>query len=73
MRTNGDDFCRQRDRAWTEAFDILVDGCEIPPSFELFQHGLEQTREKAAQPVTVQAYARYVVESYHRVPFPEKW
>lgn len=66
-RLNGDDFHGQRDTAWGQAWEILVEGCEIPPSFEAFKYGLEYTRTRSRAPITVQQYARTLADTYQRI------
>lgn len=65
--TNEDDFLNRRDGAWGKAWDILLEGCEIPPSMEGFDHGLELTRSRSRAPISVQQYARTLSDNYQRI------
>ena len=66
-RLNGDDFYDRWHEDGDEAFAILRDGCDIPPSLEVFLCGLERVRAAARSQITVKHYARTVVEDYMRV------
>jgi hypothetical protein len=48
------------------ALDTLVDGCEIPPSFEVFAYQLDLER-RANPGLSPEGLARRLSESYHRV------
>jgi hypothetical protein len=63
-----DDYYAQPDEAWAEAYEILRDGCEFPPSFESFEHGLEATLARARAPISVQQYANQLATYYQRKP-----
>lgn len=55
---------------YEHAREILMEGCEVPPSLETFQEGLAFTRRRARYPLSVQQYARIVVEKYKRLEEP---
>jgi hypothetical protein len=56
--------------AWSDsgaqANAVLCEGCEVPPSFEVFEYGLEITRKRAQHPIGVEQYARTLADSYER-------
>lgn len=62
-KLNGDDFFDAWHDAGDEAFRILQDGFDVPPSFETFRHGLEERRRRIRSLLTVQAYAHFLVAS----------
>lgn len=62
---NGDDFYDKWHEDGDRAFAILQDGCEFPPSLEVFEHELEAKRKRGA-PLTVLNHARYLVDNYQR-------
>ena len=64
---NGDDFFDRWHEDGDEAFAILQDGCEVPPSLEVFEHGLEKIRERSQFPVALNHYARRLADEYMRV------
>lgn len=66
-RLNGDDYLNERDGMWANAWDILLEGCEIPPSLEGFKHGLELVRGRSRAPISVQQYARTLSDNYQRI------
>lgn len=59
---SGDDYFDRWHEDGDEAFGILQDGLQVPPSVEVFEHGLELKRAKIRQPLKVQWYARQLVE-----------
>lgn len=63
---NGDDFFDKWGETGDKAFAILQDGCEFPPSLEVFEHGLEAARSRSGVPVHVLQHARFVAENYRR-------
>lgn len=64
---NGDDFFDRWHEDGDEAFRILQDECDVPPSFEVFEHSLEATRERSKLAVSVQQHARFIADTYQRV------
>ena len=58
LQLNGDDFFDRWHEDGDEAFRILCDGFEVPPSCEVFAHGLEEVRTRTRAPITVQQHAR---------------
>jgi hypothetical protein len=66
LPTCEDDYYAQEDPAWGEAYEILRDRCEGPPSFEQFEHGLEMTRARARAAISVQQYAYRLGAYYQR-------
>lgn len=79
MRLNGDDF-KAKGPTFTQAWEILHGGCDIPPSLELFEHELEvhrkgdPSRKITPNPsLAPQGMARRLVERYHRttMSFPD--
>lgn len=67
-RLNGDDFFDRWHEDGDAAFQILQDECEVPPSLEVFEHGLEVARERSHLPIDVRQYARFTADTYQRVP-----
>lgn len=61
---SGDDYFDRWHEDGDQAFAILQDGVEVPPSAEVFEHGLEVVRARARVPVAVQNYARFLVDTY---------
>ena len=51
---------------YREAWDTLVNGCDVPPSLDVFDHELKIAR-RAAPMLTVEGLARRLSQSYHRV------
>jgi len=66
LPTCEDDYYNQPDEAWGEAYEILLGGCDFPPSLEAFEHGLEVTRARARAPISVQQYAYLCANYYQR-------
>lgn len=66
-RTAADDFFDRWGVQGDDAWGILADGCDVPPSLEVFEHGLEMARDRSHTPIAVQRYARTIVDSYKRV------
>lgn len=65
-RLNGHDFIG-KGYGWDGVWDILVTGCEVPPSLEGFEHGLEQARTNTRKPLSIQKYARALADNYQRI------
>lgn len=65
-RVNGDDFFDRWGPDGDFAFDILVGECEVPPSREVFECGLEEKRRGISVPVSAQWYARLLADTYQR-------
>jgi hypothetical protein len=63
-RLNGDDF-RAAGPRYLSAWQTLLDGCEVPPSFEVFQHEFKRLQDKAPG-LSPEGMARRLSESYHR-------
>lgn len=53
-------------RHWDEAWQILLDGCEVPPSYEVFAHGLREAT-RSGRSVTPNHYATLLAREYRRV------
>ena len=66
-RVNGDDFFDRWHEEGDQVFTILLESCEVPPSCEVFEHGLEKARERARIPVSVLRYAGFLADKYHRI------
>lgn len=65
-KTNEDDF-NARGSAYRSAFDILHQGCEVPPSLDVFETELMDMRKRTSRAVTPPEAARDIVKRYHRV------
>lgn len=75
-RTNYEDFSA-RGPSYSEAWEILARGCEVPPSLEVFDAQLTARREgrdgkpgfcpPARPSLSVMEHARSLGEAYHRV------
>lgn len=64
---NEDDFT-VRGRAYEEAWEVLRDGCEVPPSWDVFTHEVEELRKVNPELVlSVQDVAERVVKRYRRI------
>lgn len=67
-RVYGDDFYDRWHEAGDEAFGILQDGCEYPPSLEVFEHSLEVARRRSKLAIPVVNHARLISDTYQRAP-----
>lgn len=65
MRDSTTDFF-ERGPSYAAAREILLRGCEYPPSLELFEHELKQAR-RAHPELKVEGLARRLSDAYHRV------
>lgn len=63
-RTSADDYFDRWGTEGDAALAILASGCDIPPSLEVFEHGLEAARSRAKAPIDIRRYARVVADSY---------
>lgn len=70
-RTNADDYYDRWADDGDRALTILADGCDFPPSLEVFEHGLELVRERAHGPIEAARYARALADSYEVRPAPD--
>lgn len=52
--------------AYQRADRILVNGCEIPCSLEVFREELEEMRRQSRSPITPEMCAETVARSYQR-------
>lgn len=53
---------------YEEAWEILRDGCEVPPSWDVFTHEVEELRKANPQAVlSVQDVAERIVKRYRRI------
>jgi len=59
---SGDDFFDRWHEDGDVAFGILQDGLDVPPSVEVFEHGLEERRKRTRHPIQVRWYARQLAE-----------
>ena len=66
LRTTADDFSVQKDDSYRIAWAALTQGCEIPPSLEVFQYSLERARSRARTPISVVQHARLIADTYQR-------
>jgi hypothetical protein len=67
-RTCADDYAEAvpvYDR-YEDAYRILAEGCEIPPSLEVFQHQLRAERQRTPS-VTAVGLARRLATDYRRI------
>lgn len=65
-RLNGEDF-EEHGPEFEAAWNI-VRGCEIPPSFEVFNHGFKLAAEREdIRDLTVRNYAQRIRDKYQRI------
>jgi len=63
---NGDEFFDRWGADRAHAFEILLERFDAPPSFDVFEYGLESERERTRLPLSVQQYARRIVDRQPR-------
>ena len=64
---NGDEYV-QRGAAYAQAWDILFDGCKVPPSWDVFQTELLAIRRGTSAAITPQWAANNIVSRYQQIP-----
>ena len=65
LRDSADDYAA---RGFKKAWEILADGCEIPPSLEVFEEELMRAQLKNPSLDSVRV-ARRLASTYNRVAF----
>lgn len=67
VASNEDDFV-VRGKAYEEAWEILAEGCEVPPSWDVFMHEVEEMRTtNPTRVISVQEAATSIARRYRRV------
>lgn len=65
-RMTSDDYAA-RGVAYEQAFDIIVQGCEIPYSLECFDAAMRDLKQRSGESfVSPQYVARHLAETYRR-------